>query len=292
MPHGSRASLDRFVCAADRVGKYSASPSGSIVGYAFDTLKSVKQGDTTKWMIVYDSGNKEIHYRTVSCGQTKTIDLSDCDFDSRTPVQVISINTAHTGLLNPHLYHYDTDVNRWLVYYSMKHTPILKLLPDAHLEALIEYAEAPSMQYLADWEVAGPYVRQEKRCRELFDIVFDPERKNSQVQWRPLPTSPLGWHPAYLDLIRALKDVEQAVGYLRTQIVSDRQTPARLELYSDDGVKAWLNGKLVHAHNVSRSIPPRPDTVEVMLKEGTNSLMLKVTQDAGPWGAIVRLVER
>jgi hypothetical protein len=35
----------------------------------------------------------------------------------------------------------------------------------------------------------------------------------------------------------------------------------------------------------------RPDTVEIKLKKGTNVLMLKVTQDTGPWGAIVRLVE-
>lgn len=208
IPYGSRASLDRFVCAADRVREYPAFSAGSIVQYAFDILTSVKQGDSTKWMIVYDPRKMKIHYRTVSCRQTRTVDLSGCDFDTRTPVQVISINTVHTGLLNPHLYHYDTDLNRWLVYYSMKHTPILKLVPDTHLDILIEYPEAPSARYLADWEVAGPYVHEEKRYRELFDMAFGPERTGSQVRWRPLPVNPLGRHLAYLDLEEVLKDAE------------------------------------------------------------------------------------
>ena len=289
IPYGSQGSLDRFVCAADRVKKYPSSSGGSIVEYAFDTLSSVKQGDATKWMIVYDPRNMVIHYRTCTCSTTRTVRLADCDFDSQTPVQVISINTAHTGLLNPHFYDYDTDLNRWLVYYSMKHTAELAFVPDAYLEVLIEYPDAPAMQYLADWEVAGPYAQEEKQWRELFDIVFDPERPDSHVQWRPLPMNLLAKHPAYLDLTKVLKDSEQTVGYLRTQIASDRRASACLEIYSDDGVKAWLNGELIHTNNVSRGIPLRPDAVEVTLKKGTNSLMLKITQDIGPWGAIVRL---
>ena len=82
---------------------------------------------------------------------------------------------------------------------------------------------------------------------------------------------------------------DQAVAYLRTEILSDKQKPARLEIYTDDGVKAWLNGKLIHENNVSRGIQAEPDVVNVTLKEGTNQLMLKVTDDIWSWGAIVRL---
>lgn len=290
IPYGSWGSLDRFVCAADRVRTYSSSGS-SIVEYAFDTLKSVEQGESTKWLIVYDPKNMKIHYQTCMCKKTRTVDVSGCDFDAHTPVQVISINTAHTGLLNAYFSHYDTDVNRWLVYYSMKHTPILESIPDAPIEMLVQYPDMPTVQYLDDWEVAGPYTQEEKKCRELFDIVFDPERPNSQVQWRPLPMNPFAENPVYLDLQKMLKDGAQMAGYLRTRIESDQQTAARLEFFTDDGVKAWLNGKLIHANNVSRGIRLRPDVIEVSLKRGTNTLMMKITQDTGPWGAIVRLIE-
>lgn len=85
---------------------------------------------------------------------------------------------------------------------------------------------------------------------------------------------------------------DQAVAYLRTEIISDREKTAQLEIYTDDGVKAWLNGKLVHSNNISRGIQEEPDTVDVTLKKGMNHLMLKVTDDVLAWGAIVRLTER
>jgi hypothetical protein len=64
-----------------------------------------------------------------------------------------------------------------------------------------------------------------------------------------------------------------------------------LEIFSDDGVKAWLNGKVVHSNNVARPIMPEPDRVNVTLAKGTNALMLKITQNNLPWGAVVRVRE-
>ena len=48
MPYGSWGSLDRFVCAADRVKKYPSFSAASIVEYAFDTLASLRQGDSDR----------------------------------------------------------------------------------------------------------------------------------------------------------------------------------------------------------------------------------------------------
>ena len=53
----------------------------------------------------------------------------------------ISINTPHTGVLNPHCADYDPDLNKWLVYYTVRHTPMLSLIPDALLEQLAHYPE-------------------------------------------------------------------------------------------------------------------------------------------------------
>jgi penicillin V acylase-like amidase (Ntn superfamily) len=286
IPCGSWGSLDRFVCAADLIKKYQSQNDKSIIEYAFETLTSVSQGNITKWMIVYDLKKMEIHYKTLRYPNVKTIRLRDCDFDCRTPVQAISINTAQDGLLNPYLHHYETDLNRWLIFYSFKHTEWLKDIPDEALEILAQYPEAPTMYYLTDWEVAGPYMQKDKNCTELFDIPLGQELPGTEVPWRLMP---MGQNQVYLDLSGALNGGEQRVAYLRTQIESTEETLTRLEIYSDDGVKAWLNGKLVHANNVMRGISPKPDMIEVTLKKGTNQLMLKVTQNIGPWGTIVRL---
>jgi hypothetical protein len=154
---------------------------------------------------------------------------------------------------------------------------------------LAEYGDAPGMHYLSNWEIVGPYAQKDKDCMELFDIPFDPERSGTDIKWRPIPTKSFGKHPAYLDLSETLHGGKQTVAYVRTQDESPDQMQARLEIYSDDGVKAWLNGEIIHQNNIMRGITSQPDTVEVTLKKGANHLMLKVTQNDGPWGAIVRV---
>jgi HEAT repeat protein len=156
------------------------------------------------------------------------------------------------------------------------------------VQAAVDEIESVS-SYLTDWQVAGPYMQKDKNCTQLFDIPFGPELPEAKVQWKPMPVKKLDQHPAYLDLLEALNGGEQRVAYLRTQIDSPAETAARLEIFSDDGVKAWLNGQLIHANNTMRPIMPEPDVVPVKLKKGANDLMLKVTQNNLPWGAIVRL---
>ena len=154
-----------------------------------------------------------------------------------------------------------------------------------------DIATAKRKAYLCDWEVAGPYLQKDTECRELFDIPFGPELPDVDVTWQPARIVSDDQHPVLVNIDKSILHFNHSVAYVRTEIVADRQEPARLEIYTDDGVKAWLNGKLIHENNVSRGIPEQPDTVNVTLKQGVNHLMLKVTEDI--WGsrAIVRIVE-
>jgi len=142
---GSQNSLDRFAIAADRLKAYRLSGSNeSAIEYAFGTLAAVRQGQATKWSIVYDLKDLEIHYKTERCKEARIVRLKDLDFDPQTLVRMVSINTPHTGLLNPHFTDYDPDVNAWLIYYTMRHTPMLSLIPDQLLEMLARYPETTS----------------------------------------------------------------------------------------------------------------------------------------------------
>jgi len=139
---GSHESLDRFAIAADRLKAYRPEDSKqSPIEYAFDTLAAVRQGSATKWSIVYDLRNLEFHYKTERCPQTRTVRLKDLDFGPQTPVRVVSINTPHTGVLTPHFADYDADLNKWLIYYCVRHTPMLAQIPDPLLELLAVYPE-------------------------------------------------------------------------------------------------------------------------------------------------------
>jgi len=180
---------------------------------------------------------------------------------------------------------------KWYVYSTKLH---LGAVDKFEKPTLQEIVNAEAQGYLANWEVAGPYIQRgkkhiDKKHNELFDIPFGPELPDTDVPWHPVSIEPYKEHPAYINLNKSLLHLDQAVTYLRTEITSNAQKTAHLEIYTDDGVKAWLNGNLIHENNNSRGIPKEPDTVAVTLKEGTNHLMLKVTEDIWGSGAIVRL---
>ena len=140
--HGSCDSLDRYAVAAARIKAYRPQDAKEApIQYAFDTLAAVRQGDSTKWTIVYDLKKLEIHYKTDRTAETRTVQLVGLDFSTKTPVRMISINTSHFGVLNPYFSDYDADVNRWMVYYSIRHTPMLALIPDPLLDLLARYPE-------------------------------------------------------------------------------------------------------------------------------------------------------
>ena len=91
-----------------------------------------------------------------------------------------------------------------------------------------------------------------------------------------------------MDLLKAIGG-NQEVAYARTSIHSDVEKSVWLNVNSDDGVKVWLNGTVVHANNTSRGLTGPADKVKITLKPGWNDLLLKVTQNNLGWGFWVRL---
>lgn len=144
-------------------------------------------------------------------------------------------------------------------------------------------------EYITSWQFAGPYRQAGQNFSGLFDIVFPPETANAQsVDWRVLPVNDDPNNPWVMDLLKAMGG-EQEVAYARTSIHCAASQSAQLLINSDDGVKVWLNGEVVHANNVSRGLGTPPDRVKIKLKPGWNQLLLKVTQNNAGWGFCVRL---
>jgi hypothetical protein len=64
---------------------------------------------------------------------------------------------------------------------------------------------------------------------------------------------------------------------------------ARLEVGSDDQVKIWLNGEVVHDNPAMRGYQDGQDKVKVSLKAGWNTLLMKITNGGGGWAAGCRV---
>jgi len=80
------------------------------------------------------------------------------------------------------------------------------------------------------------------------------------------------------------------VAYLKTRVISPQDSKGALLLGSDDGVKAWLNGVVVHGNNVDRGLIIDQDMAPIELKQGPNELLLKITQGGGGWAACARII--
>lgn len=69
------------------------------------------------------------------------------------------------------------------------------------------------------------------------------------------------------------------------------QTNAVLGIGSDDCIKVWLNGKLVHEHRGGRGVVADSDHDPVTFNKGNNQLVLKILNYGGLWGFACRLLE-
>lgn len=134
--------------------------------------------------------------------------------------------------------------------------------------------------YVLTWLLAGPFTA--TGPGRLIDLEFPPET-GGPVQWRPVQA------PGGIVDLAAVLGGEQRVAYLRATLHSPRAQRVQLQLGSDDGLKVWLNGQVVHRADVDRGLVPGQDRVEVDLREGRNTLLLKVTQFGGGWAASCRI---
>ncbi|MEO1129852.1 MAG: TIM-barrel domain-containing protein, partial [Planctomycetota bacterium] len=76
---------------------------------------------------------------------------------------------------------------------------------------------------------------------------------------------------------------DHAMCYAACELVSDAARDAVLALGSDDGPTVWVNGEQVHHEHVQRGYQPKQDRIPVRLREGTNTVLLKIQQVWGGW---------
>ena len=138
---------------------------------------------------------------------------------------------------------------------------------------------------IGTWMLAGPYTRDDAGAEELFDIAFAPEQDGEEADWEQISAD--SSRVVHLD---SLLGGNNRVAYLRATIVSPEEQDARLEIGSDDGFRAWLNGEVVAETNTTRAFDMPQDQADVHLQEGENRILLKITQGGGQWAACARIV--
>ncbi len=92
-----------------------------------------------------------------------------------------------------------------------------------------------------------------------------------------------------IDFQKGLGELEYTIGYGWIEFEVPMPKQAWLGIGSDDGIKIWHNGELVHDKWIRRNSLIDDDVVPLKLTAGRNTLMVKVQNAWGDWSFISRL---
>lgn len=148
-----------------------------------------------------------------------------------------------------------------------------------HLAAAVQQPESRSPLAWSDWQQVGPFRGGDFNV--LHAKAFPPEEgidfkaEYAGLRWQPSKLkdgSPL-----------ALEGINSAFYFHRSVKAAQSMTVA-VSLGSDDSVRVWLNGKSIHEHKIERGLAPDQEKLTVRLRRGSNDLLIKVVNGAGPGG--------
>jgi CubicO group peptidase (beta-lactamase class C family) len=176
-------------------------------------------------------------------------------------------------------------------------------------EAASEAASYQDLQpdaFMTTWLVLGPisvtdeaYPHMEAQ-KEAFAVDFLADQGGeSGVHPAPGSVHKIGDKEYTWQLVRSESDIvnlidvygekEFVVAYAWAEIEVPEAMTAVLGIGSDDGVKVWLNGELVHENWIGRAVNKDDDVVGVSLRQ-KNQLLLKVQNQVRGWGFACRIL--
>jgi hypothetical protein len=149
--------------------------------------------------------------------------------------------------------------------------------------------------FVREWNLLGPF---EAPDMSYLQAVFPPEQEldlsktypgkgDRRIGWSPTTAPESGW----VRLEDLITPKEQVVAYGLAYVHAEEARETQLLIGSDDGVRIWLNGRLVHTNPAYRGAYPDQDRIRVSLSRGWNSLLIKVLPGAGGWGYYVRFAD-
>jgi hypothetical protein len=143
----------------------------------------------------------------------------------------------------------------------------------------------PPPKPVTRWRLSPAYAAEDDT---RFDEPFPPEQSED-------PSKDDGWTAAragadgVVDIRAQRTPAERAVAYAFATLTAREAFDTRLLVGSDDGIKIWINGRLVHASHKHRVMYRGEETAPASFQKGPNRLLVKIEQDVGDWKFVVEV---
>jgi hypothetical protein len=166
--------------------------------------------------------------------------------------------------------------------------------PPESLPGPVAFAPPPeALVFGRSWQLVGPFanekdaghVRPYPPEQEAVNLSKEYEGLGRKVHWQLHDGS-----DGLIDLQKFFHHGEAGVAYAVCWV----QTPSRravLATGSDDGIKVWIDRKVVLDRPVHREAVPRDDLTPVQLRAGWHEVLVKVDNRFGTWAFYLQLLE-
>jgi CubicO group peptidase (beta-lactamase class C family)/uncharacterized pyridoxamine 5'-phosphate oxidase family protein len=168
------------------------------------------------------------------------------------------------------------------------------------------YSTSEAGKFMKSWLVAGPVAvaaDNSKPDAALQEKVFKSDMISTVsmaagnpttvlVNQKELKWQPISWNDDVVDLDSFYNKKDYVYAYALAEIKASAPTDVLLAVGSDDGIKIWHNGKLVHDNWIPRAANKDDDLVPLKLVKGSNQLLLKVQDIEGGWSFVARLLDK
>ena len=144
-------------------------------------------------------------------------------------------------------------------------------------------------QTLGPWWIIQPF---DNFNETGFDIVYPPEVEiDLEKEYVGKGGRTIGWYQSTGTGNNVFSNVpeDDVVGYALTYFESDHDRTEILSLGSDDGIKVWVNDKLIWSHHVHRALRSADDVIALPLSKGRNKILIKIENGFGPWGFLASI---
>ena len=95
-----------------------------------------------------------------------------------------------------------------------------------------------------------------------------------------------------IDLAAKFGLKNQVLAYAFAFVEVDKDTNAFLQVGSDDGIRVWIDDKLVIDSYIERGYTPDEDSAKVFLKKGKHRILVKSENNFGEWKFSLRFVNK